>query len=237
MQAIQAAKNQEWQKALDYNTQIIEIDNKDIAAFNRLGLAQLQLGGKKQAIEAFQSALGIDKSNNIANKHLKALKKNQNIKVPAFSTSNFIEEPGKTKTVELHRLACKDLLNELNVGTLCQLVPKNRYISIEANSKYIGALPEDLSFRLTKLIKTGNDYICQVRSVSSCNCVVFLKETKRSKRNQNINSFPLVKTKITTINDVDDTFLKDDVPVQIVETDNDNQQNFEFVINNIDDED
>ncbi len=229
LQAIDAAKKQNWETALTFNTQILEISPEDIGAWNRLGLAYIQLGKRKDATKAFQSALNIDRSNPIAQKHLANLKNNINIQVPAFSSDQFIEEPGKTKTVELHRLASKDLLTQLNIGMECNLVPKNRYISVEYQEKYIGALPEDLSFRLTKLIKSGNKYSCRIRSVSACTCVVFLREIFRAKRNSDINSFPLVKSQITAINDIDDTFLKDDVPVQIVETDNDYQKNYESV--------
>lgn len=238
LQAIDAAKKQNWEAAQLYNSQILEIADGDIGAWNRLGLARIQLGKKTDALKAFHNALAIDKSNPIAQKHLATLKKNQNIQVPSFSADQFIEEPGKTKTVELHRLASKDLLMTLNIGIECSLVPKNRYISVEFQSKYIGALPEDLSFRLTKLIKTGNKYSCRIRSVSACNCVVFLKEIFRAKKNQDTNSFQLVKSQITTINDIDDTFLKDDVPVQIVETDNDYQKSYETVnLRNIDSND
>lgn len=227
LQAIQAVKNTEWQKAADYNLAILELDNQDISAYNRLGVAYLQLSEKKKAKETFQKVLEIDKSNAIAQKHLHRLSHNQNVTIPTFSTDHFIEEPGKTRTAELHRLASKNVLSDVVVGSQATLVPKNRYISVEVNGTYIGALPEDLSFRLTKLITTGNEYSCRVRSVSGCSCAVFLREIKRSKRNEHTNSFPLSKTQLATINDIDDIFLEDDIPVQVVETDNDVEKTLE----------
>ncbi len=225
LQAIQAAKQQNWQLAVDLNQSILEIDNKDVNAYNRLGVAFLQSNQKKQAADSFKKALEVDKSNNLAKKHLSNLTKKRNVKLPSFFADTFIEEPGKTKTVELHRLASKNVLSQLQIGSECQLKPKSRYISIEWQDQYIGALPEDLSFRLTKLIRKGNKYSCRVQSVSPCSCSIFLKEIKRSQKNEHVNSFPSVKTKMTTIDDIDDMFIEDDVPVQIVDTDNDNEKN------------
>ncbi len=227
LQAIQAAKNNDWHKAAEYNQALINLDELDISAYNRLGVAYLQLCDKKKAKDVFQKVMEIDKSNAIARKHLYRLSHNQNIAIPTFCTDQFIEEPGKTKTVDLHRLASKNVLSEIVVGSEATLVPKNRYISVEVNGIYVGALPEDLSFRLTKLINTGNEYSCRIRSVSGCSCAVFLRETKRSKRNEHTNSFPLSKTQLATINDIDDIFLEDDIPIQVVETDNDVEKTLE----------
>ena len=141
----------------------------------------------------------------------------------------FIEEPGKTKTVELHRLASKDQIAHLAVGQTCSLKPKNRYISVEVGKTYLGSLPEDLSYRLTKLMKNGNEYICYIRSISTNSCSIFIKETKRSKPNEFVNSFPTSKNQISTINDM---FLADDavplqmenIPIQIVVTDREDEE-------------
>lgn len=235
--AIKAAKNQDWQLALDLNKEILNFDEGDLGALNRIGVSLLQLKDKPEAKKYFEKVISIDKSNSIAKKHLALIKSNKKANVPTFAQNHFIEEPGKTKTVELHRLASKNVLSKLNVGNSCLLKPKNRYISIEANDQYIGALPEDLSFRLSKLIKSGNQFACFIRSISPSACSVFLKETKKSKKNQYTNSFPITKTQLTTINDIDDAFIEDEVPVQIVETDNDQEQtydrkDFEDKINN-----
>jgi len=225
--AIQSAKNQDWEKATQLNQEIIKIDENDTSALNRLGIALSQLGEKAAAIKYLERSLKIDKSNSIAKKHLERLSKNKKLNAPSFANNHFIEEPGKTKTVELHRLASKNVLNVLTVGTACELIPKNRYISVEANQNYIGALPEDLSFRLSKLIKGGNKYSCYIRSINASSCVIFLREMKRSLKNEYINSFPLARTQLTTINDIDDTFIEDDVPIQIVETDYDEEKTYD----------
>jgi hypothetical protein len=227
LQAIQAAKNQDWQGAVDFNQQIINQEPENIGAFIRLGVAQVQMQQMKLAKAAFEHVLDIDKNNSLAKKHLQKLKNNQ--KITLFNLpkdEEFIEEPGKTKTVELHRLAGKEQLEKFSVGQTCNLRPKNRFISVEVDKTYIGSLPEDLSARLTKLIKDGNEYSCYIQSISSTSCSVFLKETIRAKKNEFVHSFPVVKSQLSSLNDM---FLADesvplqmeDVPLQIVRTDED----------------
>ena len=229
-QAIQASKNQAWDQALALNLQILEQDEHNIPALMRSGIAYLQLEQKAKAQETFEQVLSLDKSNALARKHLQKIKNNQKILLSALpSNEEFIEEPGKSKTVELHRLAGKEQLESLSVGQICDLKPKNRFISVESGKSYIGSLPEDLSARLSKLITTGNTYACYIQSLSSTSCSVFIKETGRSKQNEFVHSFPLVKSAATGLNDM---YLSDDaiplqiedIPLQMVETDADDEK-------------
>ncbi len=227
--AIAAAKRADWQAAVEYNTTLIQHNEKDVNALNRLGVAHVQLQQKSEAKEAFNKVLEVEKLNPIAKRNLATLKGNGSATV-SFSSQYFIEEPGKTKTVELHRLAGKQVLDQLSIGQQCELKLKNRFISVECSGQYIGALPEDLSFRLTKLINWGNAYSCTVRSCSNNACSVFLKESFRSKKNQEIHSFPPGKLNHNSIADIDDRFLLDeDIPVEIVETDQDYQKSLDDI--------
>lgn len=196
--AINAAKQANWPAAIDSNQQILAQLPDDLGALNRLGVAQAQSGQTKEAQDSFKKVLEIDKSNQIAKKHLLRLSHNQNLQLPNLTHhAQFIEEPGRTRVVELHRLASKDTLSKLTVGDYCQLKPKGRYISVETTSGcYIGSLPEDISFNLTKLIRTGNTYSCCVRSVGVTNCTVFLCETHRAAANKYIHSFPASRNSV-----------------------------------------
>lgn len=223
--AIQSAKNQDWAGAIEYNLSILELKSHDIAALNRLGVAYLQKGDNKKAKQAFEQVVTLDKSNSLAKKHLERIKNKQANIAPAFSHEHFIEEPGKTKTVELHRLAGKNVLSALSLGQACELKPKNRYISVEVGGTYVGALPEDLSFRLSKLIETGNSYTCRIRSCSGSQCSVHLRELARSVHNEHTNSFPVSKNTYSNLNDLDEKFfLEEDIPLQIVDTDTDSER-------------
>ena len=229
-QAIQAAKVRDWQSAIDINLQLLEQNQNDTGALNRLGLAYLQTDNKQKAKECFLKSLELDSSNTIAKKHLQNLKSNYTSTVPSFTRQYFIEEPGRTKTVELVRLAGKQVIESLSVGQSCELKPKNRFISVEMDNQYIGALPEDLSFRLAKLIERGNKYSCCIRSCNSSNhCSVYLKETYRSPQNSDYLSFPLSRTAINSASDIDESvlLLDEDIPMEILDTDSDMERSFD----------
>jgi len=226
--AVNAAKGGDWQKASFINEEILGLNPNDIGALNRLGLSYMQLDKSAKAKQCFKKVLELDSSNSIAKKNLEKIK-NKLCTTPNFSQENFIEEPGKTKIVELHRLAGKEILNRLNPGQTCELKIKNRYISVETDSKYIGTLPEDLSFRLTKLINRKNRYECFVHSSSTKSCSIYIKEVKRSAKNVNIHSFPLNKSLLTTINDIDEKFLlEENIPMEMVHTDMDLEDGDDF---------
>ncbi len=229
-QAISAAKEQDWDLAVKINTELVELNDADVGALNRLGVAYLQLNQATKAKSAFQKVLQVDKSNTIAKKHLARLKSNQTPTSPTFNHVYFIEEPGKTKIVELHRLAGKNVLDLLAVGQSCELKPKSRYVSVESGKTYIGALPEDVSFRLTKLLSTGNQYECYIYTTSGNNCSVYIREVFRAEKNQDVHSFPIVKSNLAAINDVDQDFLfEDNIPVQMTDTDLDEEKSYDVV--------
>jgi tetratricopeptide (TPR) repeat protein len=234
-EAIAAAKNQDWELAVEINNQILERSGSDLGALNRLGLAYIQLNKPIKARQAFKAVLEKDKSNLIAKKHLANLK-NKNGAVSPVSNTYFIEEPGKTKIAELHRLAQKNVLSKLRVGEICQLVSKkDKYLSVETQGgKYIGALPDDLSFRLNKLIKRGNEYLCLVHSFTESSCSVHLQETKASAKNKHLQSFPVGRLNNLSSLSADQEFLiEDDIPVETGEHEDDRNEDFQNTLEKI----
>lgn len=234
-EAVEAAKNQQWDTAVKINNELLSRSENDAGALNRLGLAYIQLKKPIKARQAFKTVLDRDKSNLIARKHLENLKK-KNVATSPLSNTYFIEEPGKTKITELHRLARKDVLTRLRVGQPCQLISKkNKYISIETDDhKYIGALPDDLSYRLNKLIKRGNEYKCLVHSFAENTCRVHLQEAKSSPKNKHLLSFPTNKASTTSSTGADEEFLiEDDIPVETGEHEDDRSGDFEDTLEKI----
>ncbi len=215
-EAINAAKNSDWPKAILINQEIIQYYGNDLEAMNRLGLAFLKNKQEDEARKTFKNVLELDKSNIIANKHLEKIKNKEASADIIFDQNNdFIEEPGKSKIVTLHRLTGKDQLKKLKVGQVCFLQLKNRYISIiDEDNKHVGALPEDISFRLSKLISNGNEYRCVIYKVSDKQCLVQIKETLRSKKNEQIVSFP---SKVQSNLVLPDDFIFDeDIPFEVI---------------------
>jgi len=228
--AIKYAKKNNWEEAVKVNQELLELNPEDTNALNRLGVALIQLDNIKEAKKAFKKTLELDVNNRIAQKHLEKLKNNQTIAIPSFSRQHFIEEPGKTKTVSLLRLTNKQVLENISVGQDCELKIKNRFISIESNDKYLGTLPEDLSFRLSKLIKSGNKYSCQIRMCSAKQCSVYLKEITRSPKNQGTQSFPPKDIVLNPLSEINETIvLEENIPVEIVQTDFDTEKTLEDI--------
>lgn len=215
-EAINAAKNSDWPKAISINQEILQAYGNDLEAMNRLGLAFLKNKQEVEAKKTFKQVLEIDSSNIIANKHLGKIKNKESSADVIFDQNNdFIEEPGKSKIVTLHRLASKEQLKKLKVGQICFLQIKNRYISlIDDSGKHIGALPDDVSFRLSRLINNGNEYRCVIYKVNEKICIIQIKETLRSKKNEQIVSFPGKIQNNPAL--PDDFILEEDIPFEVI---------------------
>ena len=197
-QAIKAAITQNWPKAIELNKKILKDFPENIAASNRLGWAYWETGKINLAIQNYKKALKFDSLNPIANKNLKRLEKGgQNKKkLPKKSSptplgKTFLEEPGKTKMVKLVRLAPPATLAQLDNADTVILTIKKRVVSVlSENGSYLGAIPEDLSIRLIRLIKGGNQYQAFIRSVDHQKLEIFIREVFRDKKFFNNPSFP-----------------------------------------------
>lgn len=195
--AIKCALAQNWKEAIRLNQDIVEFNNEDVAALNRLAYAYLKSGNISSAKTVYKRVLKIDKYNPIALKNLKWLSnltKKDITQDPTASPSPtiFLEEPGKTKIVTLVYPAPVRTL--CNVMTAQQVMLHSRRHSIEIRNnkgEYLGALPDDLSHRLLRLIAAGNTYDAYVKNVEKNTIVVFIRELKRSKKFAQFPSFPL----------------------------------------------
>jgi len=197
-QAIKAAINQNWGKAVEINKKIVKENKNNITALNRLAHAYCQTGETKKASETYKQVLEIDAFNPIASKNLKRVNKAKKFKPNnAKATNNFynsgnmfLEEPGKTKLVSLVRLAQPSILAQINPAQPVLLDPKKRTVSIIAEDKtYLGTIPEDLSLRLIKFIKGGNQYQAFIKNVDHQKLEIFIKEVARGKKFINNPSF------------------------------------------------
>ena len=93
------------------------------------------------------------------------------------------EEPGKTKIVECVNTAPLAVLSTVSPGEEISLKAKNHVVEVRnQHNTYLGALPDDLSFRLIKFLAVGNTYQALVKSVRKNSLVVFLRELTRGKR-------------------------------------------------------
>lgn len=195
-EAIKAALSQNWKEAIRINTQLLLTLNDDIETLNRLGFAYLMARQLTKAKTTFEKVIKCDPYNGIARKNLKKIanmKKNgltADGSAATISPLLFLEEPGKTKVVECINVAPAHILSSLVFGQDILLKPKKHSVEIRSqNNQYIGALPDDIAYRLLKLIASGNTYQAFIKGMSK-NCVtVFLREVKRSRKFQNQPSF------------------------------------------------
>lgn len=193
-QAIQAAATGKWDEARTSNEAILEIETTNIGALNRLGYALIQLGNPRLAKQTYEKVLTVERFNPIALKYLQLLK--SKITPQSVSMTNpgdFIEEPGKTRSTSLQKLADPAVLQSISTATMCSLIVKNHRVNVLVTNSntYLGCLPDDLAFRLQKMIAAGNEYTVVVQSTTKKSCQVFLKEVLHNPASPFATSFPL----------------------------------------------
>lgn len=189
-QAIQTALVGDWDAAINLNQLILQEEPNDIDTLNRLAFAFLSTGDTKNAKALYEKVLSLDMKNPIALRNLKRLH-DSNTKKPNVTLNNlFIEEPGKTKVIELINVADKKVISYLRSGEKLELIIKrNKIFALDVNKQFIGMLPDDICQRLIKFINSGNQYEAYVRTVDNKKVSTFVRETKRVKRFQDQPSF------------------------------------------------
>lgn len=224
-QAISAALCHSWDEAVKLNLEILSDRENDIDSLNRLANAYIQSNKIEAAKKIYKKILILDKYNAIAIKNLdkisslnKRTKLNSNMKIsPSLSPSLFIEEPGKTKTVSLIHVAPASVLSILNIGDKVALFPKKHSIDVRTENKiHLGALPDDIAFRLLRFIKGGNTFEVYVKNVSKKCLMVFIKEASRGKKFFNQPTF--------ISNPHEDKHKSKDIKVKNSYTDDDEQE-------------
>lgn len=190
--AINAALSKDWQKAIEANQSLLKNNKLDINSISRLAHAYAQTGKLDMAKKLYKKILILDKYNNIARKNLdklnsisKSPKSNPKSQSSPFtlSPSQFLEEPGKTKTVSLINTAPAGILSHLNPGDPVVLLPKKYSIDIRTlNNIYLGALPDDFAFKIIRFLKAGYEYTTYVKSATKNSVSIFIRESKRAKK-------------------------------------------------------
>lgn len=181
--AISAALKQNWSEAIALNLQVLEIDPNHIPTLNRLARCYKELGKISKAVKIYEQVLALDKYNTIAQKNIGTLKTQKNYAANGVTCQymmNFVEEPGKTKTITLQRLGDSAALAQLQPGLVVTLIPKKHCIAVHSPSEaYIGSLADDVSFKLKSFMEKGSQYEVAVKSCSEGQITIFIRETVR----------------------------------------------------------
>jgi len=193
--AVNCALSQNWLEAIVVNRQILQQSPKDIGALNRLGFALLKTGKIREGKLMFEKVLKLDLYNRIAGNNIKkieSIKKSTSdfIRDCPVAPLLFLEEPGKTKIIECVNVASAQILSSLSCGQEVYFKLKKHGIDIrDAKGTYIGALPDDLSFKLLLYTKGGNQYSVNIKRIAKSCVSVFIREIKRGKKFENQSSF------------------------------------------------
>jgi|SRR3989338_8153570 len=196
--AIDAALDSRWEEALKLNRQIIKVDPQNLDALNRQARVHMEMGKFNLAKKYYSEALKIDPYNPIAIKNLKILKSFKgngdsgliHNGISKLSASLFLQEPGKTKIVNLLKVAEPQKLSKAFCGMKVNMIIKNRKITItDEFDNYLGVMPDDINYHLLKLLKGGNKYDLFIKAIKVNGLAVLIKETYRSKKFKNQPSF------------------------------------------------
>jgi len=216
--AIKAAQDERWDEAITFNQEMLSHDERNLGALNRLGFAYMQMQDPTSAKKTYEQVLAIDSANTVAKKYLDIIQKKKPVKLPkALKHSDFVDEPGKTKSTQLARLAGPDVLAELSVGGDCILKCSASRISVQCDNVYIGSLPDDLVARLLPLIKAGNLYTIKIQSLKNNNVTVFIRERERAAEVAHIASFPSESASVMAL-DTAELARTDEEPIYLGET-------------------
>lgn len=181
--AVKAALSCDWELAIELNKQILKDSPEDINALNRLAHAQAATGLIKQAIHASEKVILIDPFNTIAQKSLSKLKKlknGHNISPAPLNASDFLEEPGKTRTVSLINLGDNKILAQLGSAEKVILKAHNHRVCVyTCNDKYIGRVADNIAAKLRKLIDLGCEYNTYIKTGNEHSVTIFMREIKK----------------------------------------------------------
>lgn len=193
-QAINTALTGDWESAIKLNQEILSENPNDVQALNRMGLAYIILGKSTNAKETYLKVLEIDPLNSIALKNLDKISNNSNGEgdgegIVIQVNNIFVEEPGKTKVIELINLAQSEILLTLQTGQAVDMSIKRLKVFISQGKKYIGVLPDDIGKRLIRFINGGNKYEAYVKSTSHQGVTIFIRELKKASKFKDQVSF------------------------------------------------
>lgn len=225
-QAIQTALVGDWETAILLNQEILQEEPNDIDTLNRLAFAFLSSGDGKDAKTLYEKVLALDMKNPIAIRNLKRLNDPNTKRVNVVINNLFIEEPGKTKIMELINVADKKIISPLRSGEQLEIrIKRNKIFTYDLEGQFIGMLPDDLCQRLIRFMESGNEYEAYVRTVDNLKVSVFIRETKRVKKYKDQPSFVTGNEKPNTLtvpsHEVKKSHTKKPVPVEIQDEDED----------------
>ena len=196
-QAVQAALEADWSRAIELNSKTVEAAPDDIEARNRLGRAYLELGKLDLAKAAYAEVLKTEPNNPIALRNVARIatlaEHKSKVSVTKSKTQPrlFIEDMGKTGILRLINPAPAHIVAKYSPGAEAELREQEGLVAVHArDGELLGFLEPKVGRRLLDLIKTGNEYVVAVVSNDQQNPRIAIRETFQSQENAQRISFP-----------------------------------------------
>lgn len=140
--AIKFALDEDWENAIDLNSQLLEINPNDTKAKVRLGRAYLQTKKFKDAQKLFKEVLDKDPINPIAIKNYELAKKNVSQNTQKTNGKSLIKEPGTTKDVQIEITAKGVNANTFSYGENLAVGTTKTKAFIKHKNKKIGEITD-----------------------------------------------------------------------------------------------
>lgn len=233
-EARKAAFEGNWEDAVTLNLQIIEHNEKNPDAFNRLGRAYISLGSLEEAKEAYTKALRVDPANLIARRNLQRLEilrgnggkpaAEVSRPGPMSRTSVFLEEVGRTWVDELVNPGELQLLADVTSGEQLQLVDEDgRLVVRRANGDRLGEVEPKTGRRVLDLMGSGNRYEIYALGLTGSTLRIILREVYRDPSIATTVSFPRQITSRAYLRDRDLLRQRDESEFFLFEEDEDEE--------------
>lgn len=199
-EAIALAVQGRWEEAVAANKTIVERFADDVAAYNRLGRALIELGRFGEAEETYRKAMEVDPGNSIASKNIERLKtwsgvgKLEPEKARNLGKDFFASTRGKTGVVGLTNVTSLDRIAEIGVGGAVILRRRGQRVFAEdGNESVLGELDPRHGVRLAKLMYGGNQYSASVLSSGEAGAQLLVREDYQHPSLAGQSSFPLTQ--------------------------------------------
>jgi hypothetical protein len=196
-QAVAAALDADWPRAVELNTKILDAAPDEIEARNRLGRAFIEQGRLEEAKASFAEVLKAEPYNSIAirgTQRTTALLDHKSKSVTTTTRTQprlFIEDMGKTGILRLINPAPAHILARYSPGSECELREQEGLLAVHASDgELLGFLEPKVGRRLLDMIRTGNQYVAAMVSNDQANARVAIREVFQSAENASRISFP-----------------------------------------------
>ena len=196
-QAVAAALDADWPRAVELNSKILEAAPDEIEARNRLGRAFIEQSKLEEAKAAFAEVLKAEPYNPIALRGTQRVAALLEHKAKSVTTNTktqprlFVEDMGKTGILRLINPAPAYVLARYSAGSECELKEQEGLLAVHArDGELLGFLEPKVGRRLIDLIRTGNQYVAAIVSNDQANARVAIREVFQSVENSSRISFP-----------------------------------------------